>query len=164
MLIMGVGIAGCQRPPEAPADVTVTALQRLVALDGDTVDAVTAGGRRVRVRLLGIDAPEIAHSRQAAQCGAVDAQRQLRRLVSESNIRLVTDPGSDSVDRYGRLLGYLDSDAGDVGLRLLQAGLVEAWHPSQTATPDRFAQYRTAEQTASQARKGSWARCGHLGR
>ena len=156
-------LGGCQLVDPAPPPPLL--LQRVVVLDGDTFDATTTTGVRVRVRLLGVDAPELAHAGRTAQCGAEAARRQLRRLVQGSTVELVDDPGSDRVDRYDRRLGYVaDGYGADVGLAVIKAGVAEAWAPASAAVPSRMSVYLEAQQAAQRAGVGSWQACGGLGR
>jgi micrococcal nuclease len=48
--------------------------------DGDTL-RVRAGGREVRVRLLGIDTPETRRPGAAVECGGKNATASMKRLV-----------------------------------------------------------------------------------
>jgi len=139
---------------------TVTAIA-----DGDTI-TVLAGRDKVRVRLLGIDAPEVAHETTPAQCGADDARTALARLVPIGTpVTVTTDPRSDATDQYGRTLGYVASaDVEDAALALLEAGLVEAWVPAGEPHPTRWQSFTTAQRAAQAARAGSWATCDHVGR
>jgi len=91
------GCAGLDQPP--PHDMRSARIVGVI--DGDTVVA-RAAGRRVTVRLLGIDTPET--HRGGVECGGREASHQLARLApTGSRVRLVTDPGSgDTRDRYGR--------------------------------------------------------------
>lgn len=154
-----VPVAGCESP------AVVESLVRVVSVsDGDTFDALTDRGERVRVRLLGVDAPELAHGRQPAQCGAAQAKKVLQRLLGERRVVLRTDPVSESVDRYGRRLGYVEVAGEDAALVLLQAGVAAAWHPAGTVPPTRFGVYLAAELAARNSKAGSWASCATLGR
>jgi endonuclease YncB( thermonuclease family) len=98
-------------------------------VDGDTV--VVSTGHRVR--LIGIDTPE------QGQCGFEAASNALAALVFARPVTLT--PGArDDVDRYGRLLRYLDVGGVDTGLELIRQGLAIArydsrdgygWHPRE---------------------------------
>lgn len=141
-------------------------------IDGDTVDVrpttqrpseTGRPGRAERVRLLGIDAPESAHD-QPAQCGADAATEALREQLPPGPVTLTLDPASSHHDRYGRTLGYLEVDGHDVALTLVQAGLVEAWHPRSAPAPTRHPAYARAQKDAQAAQAGSWATCPILGR
>ncbi|WP_158680860.1 thermonuclease family protein [Micropruina glycogenica] len=160
-------MTGCQLTSGHPTTTAAAAveLRRPRVVDGDTFDATDADGRRVRVRLIGVDAPEIRHGATPAQCGAVQAQQELRRLLATvASLQMVPDPNSVAVDRYGRRLGYVQIEAGDVALLLLRAGVVEAWGPRGAAAPTRLSDYRAAQQVAQDAGAGSWRTCGTLGR
>lgn len=134
-------------------------------VDGDTVDALTDTGR-VRIRLLGIDAPELAHDGSPAACGAVEAATALTGLLAAgTTITWAHDPRSDAQDRYGRELAYVaTAQSADVGLTMLEAGLVSAWQPSSATPPTRAHSYRSAATTARREQRGSWATCTSLGR
>lgn len=131
--------------------------------DGDTIVG-RAQGVQVRVRLLGVDAPELAHDGVPAACGAGAARAALRQLVGGRTVTLVRDAHADRRDRFGRELGYVELGGADAAATLLRAGLVEAWYPASEPTPERDRAYRRLERDARAARRGSWATCATLGR
>ena len=85
--------------------------------DGDTIEVDTGQ----RVRLIGIDAPE------NGVCGYQEAGLRLAELVRGQTVTLI--PGAqDDVDKYGRLLRYVDftyngESGADAGAFLLMEGL-----------------------------------------
>ncbi len=81
-LLLCVGMSGCHDNLVAGRRASTSMVEVVRVLDGDTFDATDSAGGRVRVRLLGIDAPEVAHGESAAECGAAAATRQLGRLVT----------------------------------------------------------------------------------
>ena len=82
--------------------------------DGDSVEILKIGeAARVRVRLEGVDAPELG------EVFSRDAQDFLRRLALD---RRVSVSGRD-VDRYGRLVARVAVAGQDLSLALLNAGL-----------------------------------------
>jgi endonuclease YncB( thermonuclease family) len=127
---------------------------------------MTSVGEKIKVRLLGVDAPEVAHGGDTADCGADAAHDALEELLSEgTSVDVVFDLRADRYDRYGRALGYVSTDVvDDVALRLLDAGLVEAWIPAGEPQPERFAEYREAQSRAQDAGVGAWVGCDTLGR
>lgn len=133
-------------------------------LDGDTVDLAGAGQAVVRVRVLGIDAPEVAHDGRPAECGGEAARDRLDELLAGRRVQLVDDRAGDHEDRYGRRLAYVETEGRDVGQQLVDEGLVAAWAPRSAAPPTRLAAYRVAQLQAQQHREGSWAKCRQLGR
>ena len=77
--------------------------------DGDTLDVRTADGLH-RVRLVGIDAPELAHG-SPAQCGAQASKVALRTLAQGKEVTVVPDQVGDVSDRFGRRLAYVELPA-----------------------------------------------------
>lgn len=145
LLLLGDAWALC--PPAAESSlqrVTVAAV-----VDGDTLRL--ADGRRVR--LVGINTPELGHNGQPTQALAQQAQQQLRAALDEAGVRLQT--GKDPEDRYGRVLGHLFTAAGDnITARLLQQGA-----GFQVAIPpnlDYLECYRQAQDQARGRRLGVW--------
>jgi micrococcal nuclease len=135
--------------------------------DGDTITVVDSSGTKQKVRLLGIDTPEIAHnSGETAQCGGPEATAAITALIPVGTAVTITlDPNSDAQDRYDRWLGYVASDTvPDVGLELLKSGVAGTYVPSSAKKPVRFDSYTEAEQQARDAQIGSWAACETLGR
>lgn len=103
-------------PPE-PASAPALTVTRVV--DGDTVDMSDGS----TIRLIGIDSPE------QGECGYEDATRHLESLVLGKPVTLT--PGArDDVDRYGRLLRYLDVDGVDANRAQLEAGVAIARYDS----------------------------------
>lgn len=132
-------------------------------IDGDTIDVAGPNGGTERVRLLGINTPELAHDGQAAQCGGEEAADQLTELLPEGTpVQLHTDFGADDEDRYGRLLRYVETDAGDAGATLISEGYAYAWTPASAPDPERLASYEKATVTAREAEAGAWAECPDL--
>lgn len=154
--LAAVAAGGCSAIDEAPAPGPVGArLERVV--DGDTV-VVDAGGRRLTVRLLGIDTPETHGG--PAECGGLAATRYLVRIApAGTRVRLVTDPGSgDTRDRFGRLLAYVDGDRGDLGERQLRAGLAYVYRYRDRRF-SRLDRYRDAEDQARADVRATWSTC-----
>src|SRR3990172_5325406 len=86
--------------------------------DGDTV--TIAGGQKVR--LLGIDAPELEREGRPADFLAHKAKAELARLVQGRQVRLEYD--QLRYDQYGRLLAYLFLPDGlNVNAELVRQGL-----------------------------------------
>ena len=97
-------------------------------VDGDTIDVVIDGVEE-RVRLTGIDTPEIAHESSGdrpgndAECYADEAHDYIRSLIDEGTpVRLERDVGAR--DDYGRLLAYVyrASDGVFVNYELVRQG------------------------------------------
>lgn len=117
--------------------------------DGDTF--TTTGGERVR--LLGINTPEIAHNRQPAQPMGDEARRRLQTMIGGQTVRLAFD--HDKLDDYGRTLAqvYLRNNLW-VNASLLQEGYAHVY----TFAPNfRWSsELLAAEQHARQEKRGIW--------
>ena len=120
-------------------------------VDADTYDVVT-GGQRVRVRLLGVDAPEHDQAFGAQATDSVAALLPVGRLVQLRR---------HGVDLYGRTLGSLLIPAAG-GTRPLDSLLVvRGW--AWAYDPHRRVAGRAAQQVAAQrAGRGLW-KCGAVG-
>jgi endonuclease YncB( thermonuclease family) len=95
------------------------------AIDGDTL-TVRSGSRRLQVRLLGIDAPELNFRGQRQSPWAEAALRQLRSLAPRgAQVELMTD--QQAVDQYGRLLAYVVRGRRNLNLELLHSGWAVAY-------------------------------------
>lgn len=125
--------------------------------------AAVPDGSTERVRLLGIDTPELAHDGDAAQCGGEEAADRLAELLPEGTpVQLLSDSRADDEDRYGRLLRYVETDDGDAGATLISEGYAYAWTPASAPDPERLDSYEKATVTAREAEAGAWAECPDL--
>jgi endonuclease YncB( thermonuclease family) len=108
--------------------------------DGDTLwlQAVS-GGKPVKVRILGIDAPE------GCQAGGAEATARLLALVKRRQLQAFPS-GSDD---YGRVLARLELDHVDIGRQLVLEGLAWSYRFKQDPGP-----YATEEAQARAARRG----------
>ncbi|HER35770.1 MAG TPA: hypothetical protein ENO19_09935 [Halothiobacillaceae bacterium] len=91
--------------------------------DGDTV-RLTNGDR---VRLVGIDTPEVGRDGTEDEPYARKAQQALRALLADARNRVRVVDATEGEDRYGRRLSYLYlPDGRSVQARLLEQGMAMA--------------------------------------
>lgn len=111
--------------PQAKAGTTAAAPTWAVTkvVDGDTI-WVSRAGVSSKVRFIGIDTPE------SGQCGFTEARNALRSVIGGQRVTL-TAGAQDDVDRYGRLLRYVDVNGVDAGLRLIKKGYAVARYDSR---------------------------------
>lgn len=123
--------------------------------DGDTL-RVDKDGRSTRVRLLGIDAPEVANDGRPAECYGPEAAERARALLTGRRVWLEYDAGQDRQDRFGRDLAYvwLD-DTTLVNRTLLAEGYVREYTYDQAYRYQ--AEFRTAQREAQGT--GLWSAC-----
>jgi endonuclease YncB( thermonuclease family) len=125
-------------------------------VDGDTV--VLRGGERIRV--LGIDTPELRGRSELERRLAADAKAELKRLLGSGRVVPVGRPGHR--DQYDRTLAYLhaardDGSPGeDLGARLLATGYARIY-PSEHP---QLAPYLQVQEGARSRGRGIWTEAG----
>lgn len=132
--------------PSAPGEGAEGEAQVLEVVDGDTIVARVDGQAR-RVRLVGVNAPE------SGECFAQQAARWLAERIEGRSVRLVAD--TSDVDRYGRLLRYVELDGADVNEELVATGhaLARRYPPDD----DRAETYERAQAVAQDRGAGMWS-------
>ena len=122
--------------------------------DGDTIH-VTYQGRDERVRLIGVDTPEVSWYGGKAECFGQEAGLYTRGRLDGRTVRLEFD--MDLRDRYGRLLAYVYVGDELFNLTLVQLG----YAASDPVPPDtaRAAAFADAEREAKAAGRGQWSAC-----
>jgi endonuclease YncB( thermonuclease family) len=119
--------------------------------DGDTV--VLSNGRKVR--LLGINTPEVRHRDKVADAGGDEAKQWLKNKLLNNKVRLVTD--AEKTDKYGRTLAHLFTEKKEhINLELVKAGLAEvSIYPPNLLYVDELLK---AQDLAEQHQLGLWQR------
>ena len=141
-------VAILQTWPSSPRGVRSDPVLVRHVVDGDTIDVVNVG----RVRLLGIDAPELAHGYDTPAPWAQEARDRLAALVLDRWVRLETD--GQPLDVYSRRLAYVLTDSGVfVNAMLLRDGLA---HVTARVPLLRLDELRRAESEAQAFRRGMW--------
>ncbi|MEP0923451.1 thermonuclease family protein [Leptolyngbya sp. ST-U4] len=154
LLLMVIALLGCQSHSNQTNSFPVqsTTSQGEVAQvvnvhDGDTM-RVLLNGKEERIRLCGIDAPELKQ-----QLGEA-SRNNLRSLVNQSSnqVRLtVVD-----VDRYGREVAEVFSLSGTVlNVEQIKSGNAYLYRQYASNCPHK-AQMEQAETAAQQSRQGIW--------
>lgn len=119
--------------------------------DGDTV--VLEDGRKIR--LLGINTPEVQHRDKMADAGGEEAKHWLMNKLRHAKVRIETD--AEKTDKYGRTLAHLFTEENEhVNLSLIKAGLaaVSIYPPNLLYVNELVA----AEKQAEKAKLGTWQR------
>ncbi|MEM7626375.1 MAG: thermonuclease family protein [Planctomycetota bacterium] len=124
-------------------------------IDGDTLELAIKDGERptTRVRLWGIDAPEVARDGRPSEPFADDATDRAQTLAYGTTVKLSLEPHRLR-GRYGRLLAYVTLPDGTVlNERLLAEGLARA----EDRWPHRAAgRYAQLEAQARHEGRGLW--------
>ena len=135
--------------------VTTARVQRVI--DGDTI-IVEFGGLEEKVRLLGVDAPEIDwQNKENTECYGVESKEELERISLGDTVSLQRDLLNENRDKYGRLLRYVFLPDGTMANELLiENGFAEHLSYFPISLNDHFA---TVEQTAKSSNAGLWSVC-----
>ncbi|MCW8854588.1 MAG: thermonuclease family protein [Gammaproteobacteria bacterium] len=120
--------------------------------DGDTLKL--SDGRKIR--LIGINTPELARDNQPAEPYAEQARNSLNQLIKQSAHEVKLVYGRDRKDKYRRTLAHLYLSSGqNIQAQLIKQGLATAF---TTPPNDHQARcYRALEQTAIQQQLGIWS-------
>ena len=119
--------------------------------DGDTLLLQN----KQKVRLLGINTPEVEGRHKAAEPGGETAKKWLQETIKGNKLRLQTD--AEKKDKYGRVLAHIFTDAGlHVNLELVRLGLATVnIHPPNLEYTDKLV---SAQQQAQDNKLGIWRR------
>ncbi len=120
-------------------------------LDGDTLELTD----HTRIRIIGINAPEINHRARSTQAFAAEARTALTALLGQSTHRVALQYGSDRLDRYGRTLAHVFLPD---GTNLAQQMLIKGLAARIAFPPNMWAQdcYRHGENRAREQQRGLW--------
>lgn len=79
-------------------------------VDGDTVDIDIPDGKydHTRIRLLGVDTPEVQNRRYDAMHYGPEASAFTKDLALNKQVTVIIDTVGNVRDRYNRLLGYIE--------------------------------------------------------
>ncbi len=143
----------------SPEGAVRSPAQVIRVVDGDTVD-VDLNGARERLRLIGIDTPEIVDRRKPIQCYAREASAKAHELLPEGQaITLESDPSVGERDsmQQPRLLRYiwLPDD------RLFNEVMIREGYAHEYTYRNQFykyqAQFKEAVREAREASVGLWS-------
>ena len=145
-------VAAFFNPPDqaiTPGDFDV--VERVV--DGDTL--LLQSGERVR--LIGVDTPEIKHPKKPVEYFSREASAFNWRVVEEKQVRLEFDQANAArghKDRYGRTLAYVFLENGT----LLNAEIIkQGYGHAYTQFPfSRMEEFRRLEREAREEQRGLW--------
>ncbi len=143
-------------PRPAPARDGQDALHATVAgiIDGDTIRVRIAGRPDERVRLIGVDSPELDDARENVRLMAFLAKRFAYSKLYQARVDLL--PGPETKDSYGRLLAFVRTADGQYfNVTLVRDGFATAFlkFPFDEALRRSL---KAAETEARQAGRGLW--------
>lgn len=134
--------------PRQGGDAGPRTVERVV--DGDTL--IVEGN--VRVRLIGVNAPESVKPEHPVEPWGPEASEFTRNFLASGPVRLSFD--RERVDQYGRQLAYVWVGQRLLNEELLRAGLAR-WEPNYQYQEPMKQRFRKAQKEAQAARRGIWS-------
>jgi micrococcal nuclease len=152
LLALCVGAVACADRAAPAGPVTV---ERVI--DGDTID-VSAAGRMERVRMLGVDTPELHVESGPPECFGVEAADYTASLLPPG-VRIWLERDIVGRDHYGRLLAHVYRL--DDGLLVNEAILRHGYARPLTIEPNHAFSERYVAATVAAEREdlGLWRAC-----
>lgn len=149
LIIAALVVLGAVAVHAAPIRIVTATITRIS--DGDTVQAITPEGTKLKVRLYGIDAPETQKGNKLGEPFGNASRDYLASMISQRSVRVeILD-----IDRYRRMVAILWLAERNVNQEMIAAGMAEAY-VEYLKKP-----YRTpfiqAEQEAKAHGKGIWS-------
>jgi micrococcal nuclease len=150
-----------------PVDGNMRVATVTEVVDGDTLDVRYRDGSTERVRLLGVDTPEVHTGTDPAEFEGIPesatgrewlsdwgdrASAFVRSAVGSGEVRVGTDDRADRRGSYGRLLAYVYTEDGLLNRQLLQQGYARLYESSFS----KREQFRADERDARARQAGLW--------
>ncbi len=164
LVIAGVGSAivydHSTHPPSKTDDLARYHDRRFMVarvIDGDTIDIAIPDGSKstTRIRLWGVDCPEVAHGNRPAGYFSGEARTFAQQRLKGQKVHVLLAE-HDTRGKYGRLLAYvsLTRDGETFNEQLLRTGHAYADFRFEHPWYERF---KSAEKSAKKAGVGLWA-------
>ena len=132
-------------PPQSARVLTVH--------DGDTI-TVRIDGHNEKVRLVGIDSPELQDERSEYRDAGYAARNYARSRIGGETVTLEAEPRQGDRDSYGRLLRYVILDDGtNINEDLVRKGYAHVYDKFNFTLKPRF---KAAEAEAKREKLGVW--------
>jgi micrococcal nuclease len=141
--LLGPSVPSCASPKTAEGEVTRV-------IDGDTLTLTTREGTKLRVRLYGIDAPEVRHEEMAGQPYGEEAKAALAALALGRRVTVEII----EIDAHRRTVGIVHRSGADINLEMVQSG--HAWAYRRYLSAPYASRYLDAEREARRRRLGLW--------
>ena len=124
--------------------------------DGDTI-VISNGLKKLTIRLIGVDTPEVVDPRKPVQCFGREASDNTKRILPHDTlVSLELDPSQGEIDKYGRTLGYVIlKDGTNLNKKIIEDGFGHEY-TYQNNKYKYQTEFRQAEQSAREAGRGLW--------
>ncbi len=120
-------------------------------IDGDTFEIEGD----IKVRLIGIDTPEMVNKNKTVDCFAQEAKEKLTKEILGKEVILVKDVSE--TDKYGRLLRYVFVGEEMINEKMVKEGFAKV----STFPPDvlYINKFLEGERSAKESSLGLWVKC-----
>ena len=155
LAVLSAGLLAAPRPA-GPAVAEALRGTVVSVIDGDTIRVRLDGRADEKVRLIGVDSPELDDARESVRFMAFLAKRFAFSRLYQTPVELL--PGPEARDSYGRLLAFVrTADGGIFNLTLVREGYATAFlkFPFDETLRQEL---KAAEGEARRAGRGLWAR------
>ncbi len=143
LVLLVCSVSSCLTPRTVEGTVTRVT-------DGDTLILVTEEGTKLKVRLYGIDAPEIRHEEVPGQPYGREARDALKELALGRNAMLeIVD-----IDTHKRMVCIVRVSGVDINREMVRGGF--AWAYRRYLSAPYASVYIAAEKEARNRRLGLW--------
>lgn len=150
LLLMWWWITTAQSEKQESSFATTATVQHVV--DGDTV-YVLIDSKRTKIRLLNVNAPEVAHEQKPAECFGIEATEFLtEKLPKGSKVKLDFDV--ERFDKYGRTLAGITYQDEFINESMVVTGHATAMKVKPNVK--HYEQLRAAQQVAQKAKLGQF--------
>ena len=124
-------------------------------VDGDTIQVIDSDGIKFKIRLLGIDTPELK------QRFGYESSLSLKKIIDGKSVIIISKPEKNkpyTLGRYKRIIGKIILNGKDINLEMVQKGM--AWHYKKyikSQNVEDRQSYNNAEQDARLNKIGLWS-------
>ena len=120
--------------------------------DGDTIHVLKDNQRELKIRLTGIDSPELARGNQPGQSIAQEALDFMNKLVLNKRVRVQ----SYGLDRSRSILVFVFLNGMNVNLEIVKAGLAEIYRGKGKVIKEYREELKKAESEARSIKRAMW--------
>ena len=125
-------------------------------IDGDTVE-IDYYGQTTKLRLIGLDTPEVVDPRKPVQCFGREASAHAHELLDGKKIILESDPVAGETDKYSRKLAYIFLEDGK---NFAEAMIRDGYGHEYTYQSQAYkyqTSFKAAEAEARSSSRGLWS-------
>ena len=124
-------------------------------VDGDTID-VSIDGKTERIRLIGINTPEIVDPRKPVECFGKEASDEAKSVLNGKKVALEADASQGERDKYDRFLRYVFLEDGtNFNLQMIKDGF--AYEYTYELPYKYQTEFKSAQKEAENNKVGLWA-------